>query len=349
MAPPTGDRLPEPGRRHEPAETGGDGPADRYATAAGRVISLELDFEHRRRRRLDPDAARDAIERGGFVWIDLEIADPEQARCLLGRLAALDADDLDELLDGSAATSLTRRADHLLLVLPTSGAGEDPRDPGRLAMAVGERFLVTAHRGAGGLVADARRRAEDDFARHARTPGFLLYEMAGRVIDDHRAALRRTEARLDALQDELRGPASPGALAAVADIDACLVRLRRTLLDLRDTLNELATRRSSVVSESTQPYLAGHAATVDRLADDALAAREIASSAMTLYVASASSRAGRALGRLTGITVIFLPMLFTVQLIRADLDWGSPWSALWLLAVGFAASVIIYMRRHRLL
>lgn len=330
MVSPTEDRLPK-------------------SDSGGGVVALELDFERRDHRRLGREMVAEAIAGEDFVWVDVDLAAAHDPRGLLERLAVLGSDGLDELIDGPAVASLARYEGHLLVVIPPANLPDQEHGPGRIALAIGEEFLLTVHRGAAATMLDAMRHAEDDFSRHARTPGFLLYEISAQVVEGHRAALRTIEGRLDGLQAELRGPADPIALAAVADVDMSLVRLRRTLLDVRDTLDELATRRSALVSESTQPFLAGQAVAIDRLANDALAAREIASSSLTLYLATTSARAGRALGRLTGITVIFLPMLFMVQLIRADLDWSSPWSALWLFAVAFAASVVCYMRRNRLL
>lgn len=328
---------------------GADESAAPATMASGGMVAQELDFEHRRWGSLAPSEIGETLSRGGFAWIDIDVADARAAARLLDGLAPLASVDVPALLAGPATASLVRHEGHLELVLPTAPAAGGGAEPGRVCVAAAERFLLSAHIGAAGTMTAARRQAEADFATHARTPGFLLYEIVAQVIDGHREDIREVEERLHRLQVELREPATPATLAAVAEIDAGLVRLRRTLLDLRDVLDELATRRSTLVSESTQPYLAGQAVTLDRLAGDALAGREVAASMLTLYVATASSRAGRALGRLTGITVIFLPMLFTVQLIRADLDWASPWSALWGLAILFAGSVILYMRRNRLL
>jgi Mg2+ and Co2+ transporter CorA len=234
---------------------------------------------------------------------------------------------------------------HPHLPLTDCRAGEDGIELQRTDLVLGERFLLSAHRGPAPLAKELRRHIPDDFAR---SPGFLLYEVGARLLDSCRGVQARLEERLASLQERVVA-SDADAVAEIPELDRELLAFRRAVIATRGALSELGGRRSRLVSEATRPFLSAQALALDRLRQDTPASREILANGLGLHIATSSSRAGRVLGRLTGITVVFLPLLFAVQVAKAGLDRTSPWSSLWVLGGLYAGGVVWYMRRHRLL
>ena len=141
-----------------------------------------LDFRDRSRGSLGPAEIRGEIDRGRFVWIDVDAAVVE--RGLIDATfppAAYAGMDLRQLVDdhttrSSASAAGLRRTDRLLQFTFVGGAPCSADDPGeRLDVVVGDGFLVTVHRGPNGVLDAVRRDYAHDFDQHAATPSFLLY------------------------------------------------------------------------------------------------------------------------------------------------------------------------------
>jgi Mg2+ and Co2+ transporter CorA len=312
-------------------------------------MALELDFERRALRSLDPPAAVEAAAGGRFVWIDVDVADPGEGRVRLAALGLIDDEAIERIVAERPVAELVHAPEGLQIALTDCRPAGDAVVHQRVDLVLGESFLVTAHRGPSALAAEIARHLADDFERFARTPGFLLYEVGARLIDGYRGALKRLDEGVESLQERVVVASDVDAVAEIPALERDLLRLRRVMTGARDVLSELGDRRSPFVSETTGPFLSAQAAALDRLQQDAVASREVVAGTMGLQIAITGSRASRALGRLTGVTVIFLPMLFVVQTATAGLDWRSPRVAFWAIAALWIVAVVWYMRRHRLL
>jgi Mg2+ and Co2+ transporter CorA len=312
------------------------------------AVALGFDYPTRSVAPVDPRAAvHGGTDPRRYVWIDLTLGDPARDRAALHALGPRRARILERAIRATPLDRAGHDAGSLHLQLTDCRVGQDGLVRQQLDLVLEERLMVTVHRGPSRLAEDLRRHVPEE-VRLALSPTFLLYEVGARLLDAYRTVQTSLEQRLAALQ-ERAVVSDPGAVAAIPGLDAELLAFRRAVVGARNALSELGGRRSPFVCEATRPYLSSMALALDRLQHDTLASREILSSTLGLDISATSARAARALGRLTALTVIFLPMLFGVQVAKADLDWTSPWAGLWALAALNVAGVIGYMRRHRLL
>jgi magnesium transporter len=162
--------------------------------------------------------------------------------------------------------------------------------------------------------------------------------------------------RVERLQEELRGDdVDDGVFARVSQLGADLLHFRKVLLPTRATLADLSTRRSLVLGEVTQRFLANMVGSVDHLLQDMLVDRDILSESMNLYMSLVSHRTNQVMKKLTAVSVVFLPLTFLVGVygmnfeILPELRWRFGYAYFWALVAAVVGGLLLLLRRSRLL
>jgi magnesium transporter len=325
-------------------------------TAGCAVTVVELDFESKRDAVIPLEAARTAIEAGRFVWIDLDVTEPAEARRILSDFG-LPAEDLVEAaLRDEPSTQYARHDDHVQLVV--SGyrhRGGDQFDLERVSVILGERFLFTVHRGPVQFLTAVRRDYHNDFVRFAKSPSFLVYELWDHLIENYLAVQKLMGDRVERLQAELHSANVDDAVfARISQLGADLLHFRKILLPVRAVLTDLSTRRSLFISEATQRFLGNMIGTVDHVLQDMLVDRDILSESLNLYMSLVSHRTNQVMRRLTVVSVVFLPLTFVVGVYGMNFDfipelkWRHGYLFFWGLVIAIIAVLLRIMRRARL-
>jgi magnesium transporter len=121
----------------------------------------------------------------------------------------------------------------------------------------------------------------------------------------------------------------------------------------RETIDELATRRSSFVPESTQPFLDRQTVPLDRLAQDAATERTVLSEVLNLYMGIVSHRTNKVVNRLTVVSMIVLPLNFLAAVFGMNFEkmpglasrYG--YAGFWVGSLLLVVSLLIIFRRER--
>jgi magnesium transporter len=315
----------------------------------------ELDFEKKEERVITCAEAQASMEAGRFVWIDATYSDVEVARKRLIDLGLVEEELIDDALSAAPTTQQGRYPKYLHLAVTGCKIDKHTFELERVDIFIGERFMLSIHRGRPQFIAAVRREYRDDFQRFARSPSFLLYEIWDHLLENYVRVQKRLEERVEQLQQELIGDVDDRVFAQVSEIGADLLNLRKVLLPARAVLTDISTRKSLFVSEATQPFLANMVGTVERVLQDLMADRDILSDSLNLYMSLVGHRTNRVMNRLTVVSVIFLPLSFLcgvygmnfVQL--PELQWENGYLYFWSL-VGFIVLALVFaLRRMRVL
>jgi DNA-binding SARP family transcriptional activator/Mg2+ and Co2+ transporter CorA len=187
----------------------------------------------------------------GFLWIDLELPAP----AALAALAAggLVPTDLPVEEGRPDKVEWRLRPDHAELTLAGARLEGDVLRLDQRRIVAREGLVVSLHRGLPGYFEEMRARYADDFARFARSHGFLLFEMVGHLADGLQAAVHSLADRIDDLR--LAAAGGGGPVADGSELLGSVLVLRRILARTRDLLAETSSRRTPFIPETTQPYL----------------------------------------------------------------------------------------------
>jgi Mg2+ and Co2+ transporter CorA len=111
------------------------------------VRARAFDFETKSEREIGVGEIDAAMCGGSFVWIDVDFSEPNGTRALLGALSLIDAAIVEDALTREAATQVARYEDYLRFVVSGCELTEANFALQRVDYAIGERFLLTIHKG----------------------------------------------------------------------------------------------------------------------------------------------------------------------------------------------------------
>jgi magnesium/cobalt transport protein CorA len=331
---------------------------------------VALDFATKQETPIALADAAEAMARGQFVWIDLDVGDPEEGRRVLTSLALVGEDVVDLALREEPSTQYGRHEGYVHIVVsgygqrarlvPADAQGAEAHDDDfrleRVSITLGQRFLLTIHTGPVTFLAGVRREYHGDFLRFAQTPSFLLYEIWDHLIANYLDVQKAMGDRVERLQDELHGEeVDDRVFGRVSQLGADLLHFRKVLLPTRATLADLSTRRTLVLSETTQRFLGNMVGIVDHILQDMLVDRDILSEALNLYMSMVGHRTNKVMKKLTAVSVVFLPLTFLVGVygmnfdVLPELKWRYGYGYFWAVVSMTVAGLLVLLRRGRLL
>jgi len=319
------------------------------------ATAVSINFPAKRLADISPADAKAEMLEGRFVWIDVNLERPDEARALITSLDLCPPEVVEDAFTRDPATQIGRYEDCLHLVLTGCRLAGRAFDLERVDVVIGERFMVTLRRGPTEFMNAVHREFRGDFARFAQSPSFLLYELWDHLIENYLKVHEAFDARVEAIQRALSGEVEETIFQDVSELSSDLLQLRKVVLPARAVLTELATRKSAFVSEATQPYLANMAGTVDRVLQDVLVDRDILSDSLNNYMSMVAHRTNKVMGKLTVVSVVFLPLSFLCGVYGMNFesmpelksDWGYP--GFWALAAIIVTVLLLIMRRARVL
>jgi magnesium transporter len=320
---------------------------------ANATAAVEFDFENKRERSIEPTQAKAACDAGMFCWIDIDAAaDVELAEAILKEMG-VNEHAIREAI-GPDVDGRYDLYDDCLHFAVTSGSLQDRKlNTSHVDVVVGERFLMTIHRGRVDAIDQVRRHYRQDFHRYAKTPSFLVYEFWDALVESYKRTIRGLASQVELFQDQIFGDVSDAIFDNVSAVTRDLLSFRKIMLAAREVLHELASRRSPYVSEATQPFLEKMGDTLERLGADLTVERDILSETLNLYMSITSHRTNKIVSRLTVISVVFLPLTFLCGVygmnfeVLPELKWQYSYMVFWAVVIAIAAGLLIYMKKRK--
>jgi magnesium transporter len=316
---------------------------------------VTFDFTAKQCTTIPVEDARHAMDAGKFVWFDINLARADEARALLAGLDLCPPEVLEDAFTRDPATQVGRYEDCLHLALTGCRLTDRSFDLERVDVVIGERSLLTLRRGQPAFMKSVYRDYRSDFVRFAQSPSFLLYEIWDHLIDNYLQVHEAFDTRVEAIQRALTREVDESIFQDASELSSDLLHLRKVVLPARAVLTDLSTRKSAFVSEGTQPYLANMAGTVDRVLQDVLVDRDILSDSLNNYMSMVAHRTNKVMGKLTVVSVIFLPLTFLCGVygmnfdVIPELKWEWAYYAFWGAVVLIVVALLAVMRRMKLI
>ena len=252
------------------------------------VRAVWFDLESRTERVIEPGEAVPVPDASGFLWLDLELPAPSAVAELVEE-GILPAGALAE--DTSAGdVGWTVERDHVHLRLAGARMHDESLMLDRRRVIVTEHLVASLHRGRPRHFDELRARYRDDFARFARSRGFLVFQICSQLVDDLQVAVRALGDRIDQLRVSASRSAGHLEVDAGSELLSSVLLMRRILVRTRDVLAEVSSRRTTFVPETTQPFLRDMANRLDGLLADLAFSRDVLSEALRAADVSGSTR-----------------------------------------------------------
>lgn len=322
------------------------------------VRCVGFDFERKHERELELSEVPDALEAGSFVWIDVELHAHPELRRFLAALVLIGDETIDDVLSAEPVTQCARFEDYVTFALTTCtpAAGESSGFAfDRIDCAVGARFLLTLRRKPAACIDRMRKHYHQEFARFARTPSFLVYQLWDQLVESYVEVQRALEAQVAALHTELMGTSDDeGVFDRVGRLGIELLSFRRVVVPARAVLRDLSTRRSLFLSDLTQSNLSNLGGVLDHVLQELVIDREILSESLALHESVVTHRTNAVMKKLTIVSVVFLPLTFLCGVYGMnfehlpELSWRYGYLYFWVAVVAVVLGIAWVSRRSRL-
>ena len=143
---------------------------------------------------------------------------------------------------------------------------------------VGDRWLVTTHQAATGLIDRIRGRWEDVRQTGGEDTGFAMYALLDVVVDGYFSALDELERFYDAVADRVfaESPIEPGDQRHWFDMRRALNQFAHIVAPLADAVDTLVARDLDRVGKASAPYLLDLQCELARASAEVTSLRELA-------------------------------------------------------------------------
>ena len=313
---------------------------------------IEFDFEKKTDRRIDPGQVQITAPTGTYYWIHAEEPDADEFSDLMGRLAPQSGIDLRP--DRHDDEDLVRmHPDCLALTFSETSFPERLLSVNSLHVILAGNFLATLMKSDSEIAKQVLAQYHSDFQNFAKSPGFLLFEVVDALCQNFQRTYRGFEAEVGELQNQLFEAVNERLFLHVARTTKQMLQFQFTIVDAREVIASIATRKSTYVQETTQPFLARKGELLGRMGDDLSTQRDAIANTLNLYVGFVSYRTNQIINRLTIISVIFLPLTFLVGVYgmnfthMPEIDWPYSYAAFWVVVLVIVLGLLLYFRKKR--
>ncbi|MFC2307075.1 MAG: magnesium/cobalt transporter CorA, partial [Neisseria elongata] len=187
---------------------------------------------------------------------------------------------------------------------------------------IGKDFVLSFQQKPLGLFSQLRRQmSENPRGILGKNTAFLAYCLLDRIVDDYFIVLEEYNNRVEAIDKSLFKDENSDILGKIDRLKRDAVRLRRTLLPLRDVFYQLAVRGDFAIfkGESTV-YLRDVYDHNMQLIESLDASRDMVLSMMDIYLSFQSNRMNQQMRVLTVITIIFMPLTVITGIYGMNFD-----------------------------
>lgn len=302
----------------------------------------------------------DNIDQGpkGVVWVDvvglgsLDVLTKVSDRFGLHPLA------MEDVVSTHQRAKAEDYPKTLFVVLRAIREVDKEADLEQMSFFIGEGFVVTFQEREGDAFEPVRERLRAGKGR-IRTQGatYLAYALLDATIDAMFPLLETYGDRIEALERDVFHDPRPDLAESIHALKNEVMRLRRTVLPLREALSRLMRLDNPLVDEDVRLYLRDCLDHLTQMVELLESQREMATTLVDAHLSSLGHRSNEVMKVLTMVATIFIPLSFLAGIYGMNFDasaspynmpelgfaYGYPTLIAVMLAV--ACGMLVYFRR----
>ncbi|SDW94519.1 magnesium transporter [Marininema mesophilum] len=255
---------------------------------------------------LDLELAQLKEDRIKWYWVDFATPTEEEAN-LLADFFEFHPLAIEDCLHRLQRPKMDYYNDHVFLIVHDMNT--DTLKPKEVNLFVGENFIVSFHLHRSDEIEETRRRVfkAQDLSNHG--PTVITHMIMDKIVDTLFPVVHKIEDRLDEL-DSRQEASTPKLIDEVFTIRSDLIRLRHSVMPMRDLLYRIINSKQFMRTEERRFYFSDIHDHLVKLAHMIESNREMTADIRDSYLSLNSFRMNRIMKTLTIITVIFMPLTF---------------------------------------
>lgn len=194
----------------------------------------------------------------------------------------------------------------------------------QVSVLFGKNWVITFQETGEDVFDVVRQRIKSTIPRvRFMTSDYLAYTLVDAVVDHYFIALEHIGEEIEALEDEISDNPKLESLETIRDLKKRLIFMRKAVWPLREVIGGLERTESSLIKESTAPYIRDLYEHTIQVIDTVETFRDMMSGLLDLYHTGVSNRMNEVMKVLTIFAAIFIPLGFLVGVYGMNFDTGA--------------------------
>jgi len=190
-----------------------------------------------------------------------------------------------------------------------------------LNLFLGMNYVITFHTTKIQELENARKRIIENPNKWEQGHIFVAYQIIDKVVDDYFPVLLKIEGHLNEIEDRLAPSTVHLSMDAVFDVRSNLLRLRRTIVPMRELLHRMINSGSLKLAVNEQAYFSDIYDNLLRLGDILESNRELTTDIRDSQLSINSNQMNRIMMILTIVSSIFIPLTFIAGVYGMNFDF----------------------------
>jgi magnesium transporter len=290
------------------------------------------------------------------TWINVDGVHNVQVLEKLGDCFGLHRLVMEDIMNTDQRPKMEDYGEYIYLVLKMLAIGKDGElVHEQISLVLGANFVLSFQEEVEGDVFNLVR----DHLRSGRgrirkmKADYLAYALLDAVVDNYFAILEKFGDKIEAIETELLGDPRQATVQRIYQLKREMIFLHNAVWPLREVVSGLGKHESSLILESTAPYLRDVYDHAIHVIDSVDLYREMLSSMLDMYLSSVSNRLNEVMKVLTAISLIFMPLTFIAGVYgmnfkhMPELEWRYGYFFTLLAMFGIGVSMFLYFKRKK--
>jgi len=297
-------------------------------------------------------------ESPSVTWINVDATHQVEIVQKLGDCFGIHPLIQEDILNTEQRPKLEDFGDYLYVVLKmlSANGNGDGMLAEQVSLILGPNFVISFQEEGkeGDLFEVVRERLRSSKGKLRKMGAdYLLYALLDAIVDGYFVILERLGERIEVLEEELLANPSQLTLQNIHTLKREMIFLRKSVWPLREVISGLQRGESSLIGETTGPYLRDVYDHTIQVIDAVESFRDMLAGMLDIYLSSISNRLNEVMKLLTIIATIFIPLTFIVGLygmnfkFMPELEWRWGYPTVLLVMVGVAGLMLTFFRRKR--
>lgn len=263
---------------------------------------------------------------------------------------------LEDILSTAQRPRMEDYGDYIFIVLRLIYLDPESRHiiSEQVSMILGKDFLLSFQESSGSVFNQVRDRIRTSKGRLRRSGAdYLAYCLLDTIIDSYFVVLEEVGERIEDLQEQVTGRPKPSVLELIHRTKRDMIILRKALWPVRELISGLIKIETDLIEESTDVFLRDVYEHSIQIMETIEMLRDMLSSALDIYLSSASNKMNEVMRVLTVISTIFIPLTFIVGVYgmnfenMPELKMKYGYAGIWGVMILVAGCMIFFFKKRR--
>jgi magnesium transporter len=224
----------------------------------------------------------------------------------------------------------------------------------QVSLVLGQNFVISFQEAVGDVFEQIRNRIRNAKGKIRKmSADYLAYALIDAIVDNYFLILEKMGEQIESMEEDLITKPSDNTVQRIHTLKRELIFLRKSVWPLRELINSMEKTESSLISDSTGPYLRDVYDHTIQVIDTVESFRDMVSGMLDIYLSSISNRMNAVMKVLTIIATIFIPLTFIAGIYgmnfkyMPELGWKWAYPAIWLIMAIVVIVMLIYFKRKK--